>query len=73
MNDAIKIDDIKTIKNVAHKIKPMIDSLEIRQLKEVIRELESSPDIFDSVMITKHIRLIEEVMEQVIHEMKLII
>lgn len=43
MNEAIGKNDMVTIKKVAHKIKPMIDSLDILQLTDVIRDLEIAP------------------------------
>jgi PAS domain S-box-containing protein len=41
MRDAFKQEDFKAIKLLAHKVKPMIDTLEITLLKEVIREIEN--------------------------------
>jgi PAS domain S-box-containing protein len=71
MHQALQINDIDAIRKVAHKIKPMIDSLEIIQLKEVIRELEVLPDDKpDTVLIADYISQMEIVMEKVKAEMK---
>jgi HPt (histidine-containing phosphotransfer) domain-containing protein len=40
MEEALATDDWKTMKSLAHKIKPSIDQLEITSLKEIIRWLE---------------------------------
>jgi len=41
INTAFKNGDILSIKRLAHKVKPMVDSLEIHTLTSVIRELET--------------------------------
>jgi len=42
LQDAFEREDIHTVRKVAHKVKPMIDSLDIMSLKNVVRELENS-------------------------------
>lgn len=71
MHEALKAKDIPAIKKVAHKVKPMIDSLEIVQLKEVIRGLEAmSDDKPNTKLIAEYIDRFETVMDKVQTEMK---
>jgi len=44
LRDAFEHEDILVVRKVAHKVKPMIDSLDIISLKNVIRELENSSE-----------------------------
>jgi len=67
--DAIDHDDTEKIKKLAHKIKPSIDQLDIKSLKEVVREVEkydieirSKDEMYASV---RHIiRVLREVADQ---------
>jgi len=71
MQTAIKTDDIAGIKKVSHKIKPMIDSLEINQLTDTIRELEHLPEQgFDKAAVTAQIKKVETVLTNVTSAMK---
>jgi len=44
LRDAFEREDILAVRKVAHKVKPMIDSLDIISLKNVVRELENSSE-----------------------------
>jgi HPt (histidine-containing phosphotransfer) domain-containing protein len=67
--DAIDHDDTEKIKKLAHKIKPSIDQLDIKSLKEVVREVEkydieirSKDEMYASVR--QIIRVLREVADQ---------
>ncbi|MES2277071.1 MAG: PAS domain S-box protein [Bacteroidota bacterium] len=71
MHEGLRLKDMQAIKRVAHKVKPMIDSLEIVQLKEVIRGLEAMPDDQpDTGLIAEYIERFESVMDKVQAGMK---
>lgn len=70
---ALEVKDLETIYRISHKIKPMIDSLGIRSLKNEVRELEklSKNGIFSSY-IEQLIVILQDRINRVIGEMKLI-
>ncbi|MFY8189119.1 MAG: Hpt domain-containing protein [Flavobacterium sp.] len=66
MEQFIAQDDWKNMKSVAHKIKPSIDQLEIKSLKEIIRWLEQyDPESMSKSTWTSHVTTTISVLNEV--------
>ncbi|OCX52558.1 hypothetical protein BEL04_13985 [Mucilaginibacter sp. PPCGB 2223] len=73
LQEALERQDIPAIKKIAHRVKPMIDSLDIILLKNVIRELENSADKPQPKKRTAElVNQFTEVIEKIVAEMRLV-
>lgn len=68
---ALQKGDILSIKKLAHKVKPMVDSLEILTLKDVIRELEDLPEkAYRKAHVTKLVNHFTDTLQKINTEME---
>jgi two-component system, sensor histidine kinase len=66
--------DYTTMKAVAHRIKPTLDNMCVSSLFNVIREIESFPDHpYSPEKLELNIRQVEETMEKIITDLKMIV
>lgn len=66
---AYENNQMEQVKKIAHRIKPSIDSLGIRLLKEDIREIEKSADVYgQSDKLYRLIEKVENILTKVIKE-----
>ena len=73
MHTAFRQTDMQLVRKMAHKIKPMIDSLEIVSLKNVVRELENANNEIQPVKRTAElIGIFDKTINKVLEEMKLL-
>jgi len=62
--------DLETVRTVAHRVKPSIDSMGITSLYKVIRTIETTGDNPSTETLNQHISDLQEIMGAVIRQMK---
>lgn len=72
INEAFAKTDLESIKKIAHRLKPAIDSLDIQILKSLIRELElESEKLHSDNILSEKIELLESTLSIVIDQLNL--
>jgi len=72
MTEAYSLDELAKVKSVAHRIKPMIDNLEITSITTEIRQIEKlAGEGKRSADLEQYIRKLDRVISQVVEQLRL--